>query len=193
MICWWRPSRAPEPRNGRSICRPASGTISGRTNATKGPAESAPRRRLTGCRCSCGKARSSRWVRPCSTTTNARSTTSPSSSTAGRSHRSRCTKATAQRAYEQGRFALTDVECVSNSAGLTVRIAAPKGEASLIPAGRAYTLRVHAPKPPRVVSLDGHRDVARQHPGAAEGWWHDGGHFVFIRVPRTPASVTIGW
>lgn len=99
----------------------------------------------------------------------------------------------ATRGYEQGRCALTEVECVSNAAGLTVRIAAPKGEASLIPAGRAYTLQVHAPKPPRGVRLDGHGDVARQHPGGAEGWWHDGGHFVFIRVPRTPASVTIGW
>ncbi len=99
----------------------------------------------------------------------------------------------ATRAYERGRFALTDVECVSNAESVVLRIAAPRGDAAQLPAGRAYTLQVRAPGSPRSIRFDAGGEATRRAPGAPDGWWHDGGHFVFLRVPRVPASVTIVW
>lgn len=98
----------------------------------------------------------------------------------------------ASRGYEQGRFALTDIECATDAESLVLRIAAPKGDASQIPTARAYTARIRAPKPPRSVRLEGRGEIAQQRPGATGEWWHDG-HFVFVRGLRAPAALTIAW
>jgi uncharacterized protein DUF5110 len=97
------------------------------------------------------------------------------------------------RAYERGRYALTEFECVSGPERLTFRIAAPKGEAALVPAGRTFTLQVYAPRAPRSVAQDGRGELPRRIQGDGQGWWHDGGSFVFVRVPHSPAAVTIAW
>ena len=63
----------------------------------------------------------------------------------------------------------------------------------MLPTDRFCTFQIHAPRRPRSVELEG---VGRlpEHPGAgAEGWWHDGGHFLFVRVKRHPAAVTIAF
>jgi alpha-glucosidase (family GH31 glycosyl hydrolase) len=98
----------------------------------------------------------------------------------------------ATRAYEKGRYALTEFDCTRGAGSVTLRLAAPVGDAAVIPAGRTYTLQVHMPKPPRSVTLDRRAEPARPSPGAADGWWHEA-QFLFVRVPRTPVSVTISW
>ena len=97
------------------------------------------------------------------------------------------------RAYERGRYALTEFECVSDPERLTLRIAAPRGEPALVPAGRSYALQVYAPHAPRSVTQDGRGELPRRTPAGGQGWWHDGGSFVFVRVLRSPAAVTIAW
>ena len=94
--------------------------------------------------------------------------------------------------YEQGRYAVTDFECTSDAGSLTLRIAAPEGDAAVIPAGRQYTLQVRAPRVPRSVRCDDAEMTVRP-ASAGEGWWQDGKDFVFVRVPRTAASVTLAW
>ena len=59
--------------------------------------------------------------------------------------------------------------------------------------GRSYALQVYAPHAPRSVTQDGRGELPRRTPGDGQGWWHDGGSFVFVRVLRSPAAVTIAW
>ncbi len=97
------------------------------------------------------------------------------------------------RAYERGRYALTEFECDSNPERLTLRIASPRGEGALIPAGRAYTLQVYALHAPRSVTHDARGELPRRTQAGGHGWWHDGGRFLFVRMPHPPAAVTIVW
>jgi len=75
-------------------------------------------------------------------------------------------------AYRRGQHALTAITCDARADQITVRVEAPAGDRSVVPAERRYLLRLHA-APPSAVSVEG--------VGAA-GWWMDG-DFVCIRPP----------
>src|SRR5205823_9994788 len=46
------------------------------------------------------------------------------------------------KAYDRGRYALTELSSVAQGPNLVCRIAAPRGAADAIPPGRNYTLRI---------------------------------------------------
>src|SRR5579872_1681827 len=97
------------------------------------------------------------------------------------------------RAYLRGTYALTDFECVSSDDSLTVRVAAPRGETTVVPPGRSYTVKVHSARPPRLVRIDGVGDLQEQRAPGGAGWWRDGESFTCVRVPAQPAVLRIEW
>ena len=93
-------------------------------------------------------------------------------------------------AYRQGRHAVTAIECADEPGRVVVRIDAPAGDRSVIPAGRRYLLRLRISRP-LAVSVDGHGELTkRAGPEPAEpGWWVDGEGFTLVRLPAQPAAV----
>jgi alpha-glucosidase len=93
-------------------------------------------------------------------------------------------------AYRRGGHALTRVECASRPRGATIRIAAPAGDASVVPLGRRYVIRIRIDRPASV-RIEGHGELPRltgpDQPGV--GWWADGPAFAGIRLPNQPAAV----
>jgi alpha-glucosidase len=94
------------------------------------------------------------------------------------------------RAYLDGRYALTAFECVTTPGEITVRIAAPTGDTSVVPPDRRYVLQVRA-GPTASVRVDGAeipRIAGDGMPGP--GWWDDGHGFTWVRLPdqRPPAD-----
>ena len=67
--------------------------------------------------------------------------------------------------YRRGGFATTRFACVRSDGEVVCRIDAAEGDASLVPAGRQYQLRVRAPARPRAVRDRGGRELA---------WTYDG-------------------
>ena len=78
------------------------------------------------------------------------------------------------RAYRRGQYALTAITCDARSDRITVRVEAPAGDPSVLPAGRRYLLRLRAARPSAV---------------SVEGWWMDG-DVLCIRPPG-PAPFTV--
>ena len=64
-------------------------------------------------------------------------------------------------AYRQGHFALTEFECDAEARRIVFRAKAPRGDASLVPSRRTYTLQIHAPDPPRRVDVEGIGELPR--------------------------------
>ncbi len=96
-------------------------------------------------------------------------------------------------AYRQGRHAITAIECVAETGRVGVRIAAPAGDRSVVPAGRHYRLRLRIDRP-AAVSAEGHGDLARlAGPNATgPGWWVDGDGFTVVRLAAgLSATVTV--
>jgi alpha-glucosidase (family GH31 glycosyl hydrolase) len=85
--------------------------------------------------------------------------------------------------YRDGAFAETVIACTENAAGLACHIAAPAGDASVIPPGRGYTIRIRTDHTPRTVTRDG-----APHPS----WWRDGAFLLVANLPQ-PAAVRITW
>jgi len=96
-------------------------------------------------------------------------------------------------AYRRDRYALTTFESASTERTLTVRIAGPAGEAGLIPADRAYSVRMCAPVRPRRIRLSGFGELPERPHAGAPGWWYEDGRFVCVRVPSHPAVVDLDW
>lgn len=90
--------------------------------------------------------------------------------------------------YQQGHYALTVIECLSEPGGVTVRVYEPTGDLSVLPSNRTYTLHVLADHP-RSVTLDGVGELPHLdgESNAAPGWWHDG-HFTHVRLPAARAA-----
>jgi alpha-glucosidase (family GH31 glycosyl hydrolase) len=96
-------------------------------------------------------------------------------------------------AYWQGRYALTEFTCAAEAGAIIVRAGAPQGDPSVLPASRSCIFQIHALRHPRSIELEGAGRL-QENPGAAtEGWWHDGAHFLFVRVKRYPATVRIAF
>src|SRR5262249_27643521 len=91
--------------------------------------------------------------------------------------------------YRRGHHALTAVACESGPGGLTVRIAAPRGDRSVVPAGRRHRLQLRLP---RVTAVQGEGDGAlsseADDPRTGTGWRADAEGFVHIRLPVSPAA-----
>jgi alpha-glucosidase len=96
-------------------------------------------------------------------------------------------------AYSDGGHAITTITCHAEASRVTVGIAPPKGDASLIPGGRQYTLQIRAPKPPKRVDIEGLGELAKVEPSDRAGWWHDGTNFLFIRLPAAAVTAQIVW
>ncbi|MBI3710045.1 MAG: DUF5110 domain-containing protein, partial [Proteobacteria bacterium] len=99
----------------------------------------------------------------------------------------------ATNAYRQGQYALTDFECVADGRTIACRVGALRGDAALVPAGRAYTFQIHAPEPPRRVELEGGGEVLRGPRDDAPCWWHDSQRFLFVRGAGQPVAVKMAW
>lgn len=95
----------------------------------------------------------------------------------------------AAREYANGRYALTALECEADGSSITVSADTPKGDASLVPAGRPIVFKICAP-PPRGVELIGKGALPRVADGAAPGWWHDG-RFLHVAVTGQPVTVRV--
>ncbi|HUB49396.1 MAG TPA: TIM-barrel domain-containing protein [Acetobacteraceae bacterium] len=94
--------------------------------------------------------------------------------------------------YRGGAYAQTEIKCVADAAGLTCCIAAATGDATVIPPGRSYVLRIRTDRTPRSVMLDDGRTLL---PGTAHdrrGWWRDD-RFLVILAGAASASVRIDW
>jgi alpha-glucosidase (family GH31 glycosyl hydrolase) len=94
--------------------------------------------------------------------------------------------------YRHGRSARTTFECETSPGGVTIRISDPKGDRSLVPAGRRYLLELRGVTP-RVVAVGGHGDLPRRAgPDAAgPGWWVDARGFTGVRLPSRPGPTTV--
>jgi hypothetical protein len=99
----------------------------------------------------------------------------------------------ASRRYLDGANAETKITYAAEAGGLTCRIAAVSGDESLIPQGRNYTLQIRTDKPPRSVALESGAQLPQGRPSDPGTWWHDGSHFLIIRLATPAASVRIDW
>jgi len=94
--------------------------------------------------------------------------------------------------YREGRYARILFECVAAPDGVTVRIGAATGDASVVPARRRYHLEMGGPAP-RAVVVDGHGELPRREGPEATGagWWVDARGFTGVRLPDQPAPLTV--
>jgi alpha-glucosidase (family GH31 glycosyl hydrolase) len=94
--------------------------------------------------------------------------------------------------HARGGSVRTALNCTADAEGLTCAIGAPEGDATLIPAGRAYTFMIRASQRPHAVEIAGHGALAERAAADGPGWWHDG-HFLHVPMPDGPASARIVW
>jgi alpha-glucosidase (family GH31 glycosyl hydrolase) len=83
--------------------------------------------------------------------------------------------------YRRGRSVRTTFTCKADPVGIVCAVEAPDGDATLIPASRAYTFKIRAPQRPGSVEIDGRN---------APDWEYDTG-FVNVRVSGQPATIRI--
>jgi len=95
-------------------------------------------------------------------------------------------------AYRQSHYALTSVVCDAHDDAITLTVAAPRGDAALIPPHRSYVWQVLADQPRRV-TLETGVELPRQNDSVGTGaaWWHDGTNTLSIRVPSHPSKVLV--
>jgi alpha-glucosidase (family GH31 glycosyl hydrolase) len=99
------------------------------------------------------------------------------------------------RAYEDGAYALTQIECSSSTERTRLTVDAARGDYAGKPTTRSLRCQVYCPQPPAEVRVSG-RDTLRRLPSAAEleatdGWWHDGRHFVWLRLERADEPLEV--
>ena len=92
-------------------------------------------------------------------------------------------------AYRTGHHALTVFTCTADARGVTIGIAAPTGDRSMVPAGRRYVLQIRV-EGTASVRLDGIRDLPRAE-GDGAGWWEDGHGFTWVRLPAQLAATVV--
>jgi alpha-glucosidase len=96
-------------------------------------------------------------------------------------------------AYRDGCYAETRFTCTADASGVTVHIDATQGETSLLPAGRRYLLKLRTSQAPHDVTREGAGARLPRQQATEPGWWHDGAHFLFVRMPPTPCTARIAW
>ena len=89
------------------------------------------------------------------------------------------------RAWQTGGSLLTECVCEARDATLTLRIAAPAGDLSLLPPRRRYRALIHTSARPRSVRLAGASDQP--------AWDHDGAHTLSVVIPSHAATLTAQW
>ena len=94
--------------------------------------------------------------------------------------------------YRHGKSARTTFTCNADAAGVSCAVAAPEGDAALIPARRSYTFKIHALRRPRRVEIDG-LGAPLEETESGPGWWHDGDRFLHVRLPRQVGAARIAW
>lgn len=103
--------------------------------------------------------------------------------------------------YCDGAYAETAIGCAADAGGLTCTIAAPAGDATLIPPHRIYILQIRTDQAPCAVTVNGTAidsvatDKVIVPPSTATGpqaWWRDA-QFLMVRVAAQPARVRIDW
>ena len=100
-------------------------------------------------------------------------------------------------AYRDGRFAVTAFECTATPREVTVRIAAPTGDASLIPPGRRYVLHVRLDETTGVRVEGAELPRLGVAPEGAPCWWQDGHGITWVRLAARragadqPATTTV--
>lgn len=94
--------------------------------------------------------------------------------------------------YRDGAHVITEIESRRHDGELIITISPPRGDATLLPAGRTYTAQIRA-NPPCSVIFDGVGALTQlpDHPAERCGWWHDGGHFLYIRFPSSAGTVRV--
>jgi alpha-glucosidase (family GH31 glycosyl hydrolase) len=93
--------------------------------------------------------------------------------------------------YHAGAYAETTITCTKVEGTCSISVSPASGDGSLIPDGRVYIIKMYAGRPNAVLS-DGDKPLPEitasdRHPG----WWHDGEHFLFIRMPAVAGSARV--
>jgi alpha-glucosidase (family GH31 glycosyl hydrolase) len=95
-------------------------------------------------------------------------------------------------AYRRGGYALTLITCIAGADRVTIRIAAPAGDRSVVPADRRYRLRLRVARP-RAVAVEGAGELP--HTGGdvdRAGWCMDEAGFLCVRPPDgSPLTVVV--
>jgi alpha-glucosidase len=98
--------------------------------------------------------------------------------------------------YENGAYALTDVHCSASETGVRLKVDAARGQYTSKPETRTVLIQMYMPSPPADVTLTGIGPLppfSTRHDldNANVGWWHDGAHFVWVRLPSGDASIEL--
>lgn len=95
-------------------------------------------------------------------------------------------------AYLRGAYALTVITARREADRTIVEVAEPSGDPGVLPASRRYTLQIRRELPSRV-EVAGVADFPRlDGPSHREpGWWHDGSHFLFVRLPERAGRIVL--
>jgi alpha-glucosidase (family GH31 glycosyl hydrolase) len=92
-------------------------------------------------------------------------------------------------AYRRGVYALTSIACVAEHHRVAVRVDAPSGDRSVVPAGRRFLLRLRL-EHPAAVTVEGSGELASTGRDVGmPGWWMDAAGFLCIRLPARPAAL----
>jgi alpha-glucosidase len=95
-------------------------------------------------------------------------------------------------AYQQGAYALTMITCHQDADRTIIEIAEPSGDSRVLPSNRCYILQIYQEWPSRVEVADMADFPQLDSPDSREpGWWHDGTHFLFVRLPKPAGIVTL--
>jgi len=100
------------------------------------------------------------------------------------------------RDYENGAYALTAIHCTALDTRVRLFVVAPQGLYAGKPATRPLRAQVYFPSPPADVNLTGVGPLQRfptyrELENADSGWWHDGGHFVWVSLSQTEEPVEL--
>ncbi len=92
-------------------------------------------------------------------------------------------------AYRRGVYALTAIVCAAEPHRVAVRIDAPRGDRSVVSAGRRYLLRLRLERP-AAVTVEGAGELSSTGRDAGlPGWWMDDAGFLYIRPPAGPPAL----
>jgi alpha-glucosidase len=92
-------------------------------------------------------------------------------------------------AYRRGQYALTAITCEAGPRRIAVRVAAPAGDRSVVPAGRRYLLRLRTGRP-SAVTVEGAGALPPSGGDGRPSWWMDDG-FLCIRPPAAAAFTVV--
>jgi hypothetical protein len=70
-----------------------------------------------------------------------------------------------------------------------VRIDAPRGDRSVVAAGRRYLLRLRLPRPAAVTVEGGSELASTGRDAGLPGWWMDDAGFLYMRPPARPPAI----